>query len=280
MANLTRFNARRKPELLNSTVYSLINYREYVHFFQFNHTGPGTHNINRAETVLEEWKSLNETSTKIFNSLSADKQPAFFQLLHHPVQAGYILANMWISAGLNNLRASQARLSTNDLADQVADLFQQDYELEVEYHSILDGKFLSPLPPTRYNGSFQRQMGSYDGPNPRPVLLLATTPGKYVRRPQPLPSDTPTNTPSHPACLSSPASNPKNKPSQAQCASPPKASPAPGPATTKTNAAKATTAGTRPSPSTPSSPSATDSSTSLPEALRHSPGRRNPMRLG
>lgn len=28
IANLTRFNARRKPELLNSTTYSLINYRE------------------------------------------------------------------------------------------------------------------------------------------------------------------------------------------------------------------------------------------------------------
>lgn len=31
IANLTRFNARRKPELLNSTSYSLWNYREYVH---------------------------------------------------------------------------------------------------------------------------------------------------------------------------------------------------------------------------------------------------------
>lgn len=28
MANLTRFNNRRKPELLNSTTYSLVNYRE------------------------------------------------------------------------------------------------------------------------------------------------------------------------------------------------------------------------------------------------------------
>lgn len=28
IANVTRFNARRKPELLNSTVYSLTNYRE------------------------------------------------------------------------------------------------------------------------------------------------------------------------------------------------------------------------------------------------------------
>lgn len=30
IGNLTRFNARRKPELLNTTTYSLINYREYV----------------------------------------------------------------------------------------------------------------------------------------------------------------------------------------------------------------------------------------------------------
>lgn len=30
IANVTRFNARRKPELLNSTTYSLVNYREYA----------------------------------------------------------------------------------------------------------------------------------------------------------------------------------------------------------------------------------------------------------
>lgn len=32
MNNATRFLARRKPELLNSTLFSLINYREYVFF--------------------------------------------------------------------------------------------------------------------------------------------------------------------------------------------------------------------------------------------------------
>jgi hypothetical protein len=30
VANMTRFNARRKIELTNSTTYSLVNYREYV----------------------------------------------------------------------------------------------------------------------------------------------------------------------------------------------------------------------------------------------------------
>ncbi|CAL1698338.1 unnamed protein product [Somion occarium] len=122
LSNLTRFNARRKPELLNSTTYSLIHYRE-------------------ADTVLADWKSLSDASTRIYNSLSSAMKPAFFQLVHHPVQASYTLANMWISAGINNLRASQARLSTNDFADQVEQLFDQDYDLEVQYHQLLDGKW-------------------------------------------------------------------------------------------------------------------------------------------
>lgn len=48
---------------------------------------------------------------------------------------------MWIASGMNNLRASQARLSTNDLATQVESLFAQDYDLEVQYHQLLDGKW-------------------------------------------------------------------------------------------------------------------------------------------
>jgi hypothetical protein len=38
------------------------------------------------------------------------------------------------------LRASQARQSVNNLADQVQQEFEKDYEIETEYHSILDGE--------------------------------------------------------------------------------------------------------------------------------------------
>ncbi|KAI0742887.1 hypothetical protein C8Q80DRAFT_1191287 [Daedaleopsis nitida] len=122
VGNVTRHNARRKPELWNSTTYSLTNYRE-------------------ADNVLAMLQNLNATSTRIFNSLPAATKPAFFQLVHHPVQATLTLANMWISAGINNLRASQARLSANDFMNQVVQLFDQDYAIEVDYHSILDGKW-------------------------------------------------------------------------------------------------------------------------------------------
>ncbi|KAH8079833.1 hypothetical protein BXZ70DRAFT_1050614, partial [Cristinia sonorae] len=122
LANLTRFNARRKPELLNATSYHLWNYRE-------------------AETVLSQWKTLSDVSTKLYNSMSSSKKPAFFQLVQHPVQASYTLAQMWIASGLNQLRASQARLSTNNYADLVEQLFEQDYDIETQYHTLLNGKW-------------------------------------------------------------------------------------------------------------------------------------------
>ncbi len=96
--------------------------------------------------MLADWKSLSDLSTSIYNSLSSEKQPAYFQLVHHPVQASYTLSNMWITAGMNNMRASQARLSTNDLADQVEALFEQDYDLENQYHTILNGNSFLLLP--------------------------------------------------------------------------------------------------------------------------------------
>ncbi|KAF8176262.1 hypothetical protein BJ912DRAFT_1024351 [Pholiota molesta] len=119
VGNLTRFNARRKPELLNSTTFSLVNYRE-------------------AENVLAAWATLQAASTSIYNSLSSAMQPAFFQLVHHPILASANLANMLIAAGQNNLRASQARLSANQLADTVEQLFEKDYDFEEQYHTMLD----------------------------------------------------------------------------------------------------------------------------------------------
>ncbi|KAJ7866061.1 hypothetical protein B0H14DRAFT_2347693 [Mycena olivaceomarginata] len=126
VANLTRFNARRKPELLNSTTFSLINYRE-------------------SDNVLAAWNQLQTASTAIYNKLPSATKPAFFQLVHHPVLASANLGNMLIAAGKNNLRASQARLSANTLADQVETLFEHDFDLEAQYHSLLDGESSTDL---------------------------------------------------------------------------------------------------------------------------------------
>lgn len=97
--------------------------------------------IRRAENVVTAWDTLLNASTKIYDSLSSELQPAFFELVHHPVLASSTLGKMWIAQGMNNLRSTQARLSTNNLADQVQDLFAQDYDIENQYDELLDGKW-------------------------------------------------------------------------------------------------------------------------------------------
>ncbi|KAJ6563652.1 hypothetical protein DFH09DRAFT_478550 [Mycena vulgaris] len=138
VANLTRFNARRKPELLNSTTYSLINYRE-------------------SENVLAAWDHLQESSTAIYNKLPAATKPAFFQLVQHPVLASANLGHMLIAAGQSILRASQARLSANDFADQVETLFENDFALESQYHELLDGKWDHMMDQTHLGYAYWQQ---------------------------------------------------------------------------------------------------------------------------
>lgn len=142
VGNMTRYLARRKPELLNSTIFSLVNYRECVPFPRYltlpHRVADRAH--DRADNILADWAAVNETSSRIYEALPAKTQPAFFQLVHHPVQAGFTLTKMWVAAGVNNMRATQARLSANGYADMVEELFDEDYNLELQYHTLLDGK--------------------------------------------------------------------------------------------------------------------------------------------
>jgi hypothetical protein len=122
IANMTRWNSRRKPELWNSTTFSLWNYRE-------------------AETVVSQWQALANMGQQMQNSLPEDAQAAFFQLVNHPIQASGNAAQMYYFAGLSNLRASQARLSANTFADQTIQLFEHDFDFETQYHTMLNGKW-------------------------------------------------------------------------------------------------------------------------------------------
>ena len=116
-----------------------MDYREYATFLL---THEFCYNlIFRAENVITAWEILLNASTKIYASLSHEYQPAFFEIVHHPILASSTLSKLWIAQGLNNLHASQARLSTNNLADEVEKLFELDYDIELEYHHLLDGKW-------------------------------------------------------------------------------------------------------------------------------------------
>ncbi|KAG8782568.1 hypothetical protein FRC15_006760 [Serendipita sp. 397] len=84
-------NIRAKPELINSTMYSLTSYRE-------------------AEGVMKEWDTLVAQSTEVTKKLSSDYYAAYFQLVHWPVIAGRTTQAMYIDAGYNQLWTAAANV--------------------------------------------------------------------------------------------------------------------------------------------------------------------------
>ena len=115
VAKYAKYNGRRKPEQLEPTTYSLVNY-------------------NEAARVVDEYRDIAARAERISAALPAAKRDAFFQLVLYPVQASAVVNELYVTAGMNRLYGLQGRTSTNDLAARTRQLFQPDAELVRRYH--------------------------------------------------------------------------------------------------------------------------------------------------
>lgn len=123
ISTYTKYNGRRKPEMLEPDTFS------FLHF-------------DEADRVYQEWQSLTERAEKINDELPAQDRPAYFELVLYPLRASAIVNELYITAGRNHLYATEGRVSTNDLADQARRLFAEDAALSGEYnHKLLDAKW-------------------------------------------------------------------------------------------------------------------------------------------
>jgi hypothetical protein len=113
----TKYNGRRKPELLAPDTYSLVNY-------------------NEAEKVVTDYKTIAGRAEEIFDKLPSERRDAFYQLVLFPIKASAIVNELYLAAGKNNLYARQGRSSTNDMAEQVRLLFQADTSLMGYFNRI------------------------------------------------------------------------------------------------------------------------------------------------
>ena len=126
MTRYGMYAARRKYELVEARIYSVINY-------------------NEAESVLEQWNTLEKDAQKVYDDLDADYQAPFFQMILHPVTAGRILHEIYITAAMNNLYAWQKRSAANDMIDHARALLYDDANLTMRWDDMLDGKWAHML---------------------------------------------------------------------------------------------------------------------------------------
>ncbi len=123
MDDYTRYNGRRKPELIDPGTFSLTNYGE-------------------ADRVEGEWRSLSARVDKLAAQLPEDERASFFELVQYPVDASATVTEMYIAAGRNALDARLGHAQANDDAAETRRLFARDAELSDEYnHKLLDGRW-------------------------------------------------------------------------------------------------------------------------------------------
>jgi hypothetical protein len=149
----TRFNSRRKPELLAPETYSLVNFRE-------------------AEKVVSEYNELARKARKIYEALPAEYRDAFYQLVLHPTEACANLNDLYYTVAKNRLYAEQGRAKTNSLADKARVLFQKDAEITDFYNHVLaQGKWNHMMDQTHIGYTYWQQPDSNSMPEVKEIRL-------------------------------------------------------------------------------------------------------------
>ena len=123
LTKYTKYNGRRKPELLAPNTFSLVDYQE-------------------ADKVLAEWKAITTEAEKIYQKLPANERDAFFELVLYPTKACEQVNDLDITTAKNRLYARQGRASANDYAARARALFQADADLSADYnHTLANGRW-------------------------------------------------------------------------------------------------------------------------------------------
>jgi Glycosyl hydrolase family 115/Gylcosyl hydrolase family 115 C-terminal domain len=123
ISKYSKFNGRRKPELLEPNTYSLVNYRE-------------------ADTILADWQAIVSEAEEIQKKLPEEQKSAFYELVLYLTKAPAVVNQLYVTAAKNQLYAVQGRARTNALADEAEDLFKMDADLSSFYnHTLAGGKW-------------------------------------------------------------------------------------------------------------------------------------------
>jgi hypothetical protein len=127
LATYSKYNGRRKPELLDANTYSLDNYEEFW-------------------TVVKDYKTLLKKTEEIGNLLPKEYYNSYFQFVLHPVKACSNLYQLYYSVAMNKktFAASEGDIETyfvNGTANSAKKLYLEDSLITLQYHQLNNGKW-------------------------------------------------------------------------------------------------------------------------------------------
>lgn len=152
----TKFNSRRKPELLNLPTYSLQQYDE-------------------AAQVVADYKALEQQAHRIMGELPVDYYDAFYQLVYFPIAASANINELYFAHNVNQWYAQQQRSATNRWAERVRACFLRD-SLLTHYHNhiLADGKWNHLMDQTHIGYTYWQQPPNNNMPEVKEIELPET----------------------------------------------------------------------------------------------------------
>ncbi|RZL50758.1 MAG: glycosyl hydrolase [Pedobacter sp.] len=134
-----KYSGRIKPELLNDTTYSLVNYNEF-------------------ETVVSDFSALAVKAKFINDKLPPNQKDAFYQLILHPIEALSNLYELYYTVAKNKLYAKQSRNATNLMADAALLLYKKDEDITNYYNKVMaNGKWDHMMDQTHIGYTYWQQ---------------------------------------------------------------------------------------------------------------------------
>ncbi|MVM33987.1 glycosyhydrolase [Spirosoma sp. HMF4905] len=137
LANYGKYNARRKPELLDANTYSLAS--------------------GEWKTVVDAYKELLIKAESINNELTEMYKDAYFQLVLHPIKACSNLNEMYYTVALNKQAYVNKWKETNQYADKVNELYVKDSLITLAYHRLNKGKWNHLMSQTHIGYTYWQQ---------------------------------------------------------------------------------------------------------------------------
>jgi hypothetical protein len=136
LARYAKYNARRKPELLDANTYP---------------------SLDEWKTVVGEYTELLKKAEQINNELPAAYRDAYFQLVLHPIKACANLNDMYYHVALNKQAYRNKWNTTNRYADKVKELYANDSLITRQYHQLNNGKWNHLMSQTHIGYTYWQQ---------------------------------------------------------------------------------------------------------------------------
>ena len=135
IAKYTKYNGRRKPELLNADTYD----------------------NEEFSTIVGDYLLLESKAEKINEQLPAEYKSAFFQLVLHPVKACANLNELYFYQAKNKWAYQNKLMSANEYADRVKQLYINDSLISLQYHRLNNGKWNHMMDQTHIGYTYWQQ---------------------------------------------------------------------------------------------------------------------------